>query len=231
MEYPIDRITNNQLDDIIVLSKFQYNSMSISLPYEYVSALIYLNWSDVLFALNNGFFSASSAVAQALNELVSAEHVAPTVMDLACMSFDETTYNGYDIYAAVSTLAQMSPEPSRGETEEKMLYVLLNSIYKARRWFVDPLQAIAIIYDDFGFPSSISDLVKYMPNKKNEMGLDEGGERYLFQRWKSYLEKKQELYTPQSLDCYTLSACYCRSRSGHEPRIEINISTDQLIQE
>lgn len=43
------------------------NSLNISLPYDYVTNLINLTWSDLLFAVEQGYMSREAAVEHAIN--------------------------------------------------------------------------------------------------------------------------------------------------------------------
>jgi hypothetical protein len=68
----------------------------------------------------------------------------------------------------------------------------LRWLYDNRDRFPDPLQEVAEVYADFGYPESISGFVKYLPPSDGyqpELHTKEENQQRLYQHWREYLDK------------------------------------------
>lgn len=80
MEYQIKKLTDKQIDKLILESKFPMNSLSIFIPYSYALKLVDLNWSDMLFAIENGYFTHQSAIEHAIAEIEKNENYSQAIL-------------------------------------------------------------------------------------------------------------------------------------------------------
>jgi hypothetical protein len=192
MEYQTKMLTEDQMDKLICESKWPMNSLSILIPYKYAKNIVKLNWHDILFAIENGYFSLESAVEHATLEVQNNESCQDVVVELACLLSDQTNRNS--IYPYISKLANAETDKKKRQSKEKIMYVLLNWVFEHKNKYSDPLKVVEIIYDDFGFPESISSFVQYMPTDSLDLGSVELNRERLFNEWKSYLITQEKFW-------------------------------------
>lgn len=193
MEYQINKITNEQLDKLAIESNLPMNSLRISIPYSYFSKLVELNWYDVSFAIENGFLSHHSAIEHAIIELENNENYSQTVLDLACLSPEEAIHP-YSIQQYLGELAKQVADEAKNETKSKVMYILLNWVLEHKECYKDPLKVVEFIYDDFGFPKSIVNFVRYKPIDQPLLSTMEANAERLYNNWKDYLNKQAHFW-------------------------------------
>ena len=192
MELSINKITNEQIDILILNSKSATNSLGIVWPYHFAFESTNLNWYDISFAIENGYLSHKSAIEHAEFEL-SNEEYPKNVLDLAILTADEAIYP-HSIQPYVTELAEMVSEQEKSMTKNKMLYLALKWIFEHKANYEDPLKVIEIIYSNFDYPKSISHFVRYMPMVGPDLGSTELNVERLFSSWKSFIEKQEILF-------------------------------------
>ena len=192
MESQTNKISNKQIDKLVIESRFPMNSMSIIIPYSYISKVVNLNWYDIKFAINNGFMYHQSAIEHAMVELENDD--SQNVLDLACLSLEETTYP-HSIHPYVDELANKTEDQDQNKTKEKFLYVLLNWVFENKECYEDPLRVVELIYEDFNFPKSIVNFVRYMLTTQPILATMEENIKRLFDNWKNFLDAQKIKYS------------------------------------
>ena len=187
MEDLTNKITNEQLDELVIKSNCPMNSLGIVIPYSYFSGLVKLNWYDILFATDNNYLSQKSVVEHAVVEMDENPNYQKTVLDLAILSPDEVAL-AYEIHKPLIELAKQVSDEEKCGSKSKILYVLLKWIFENRECYLDPLTVVEIIYADFNYPESIISFVRYMPSTKPLYGTTEANIEQMYNNWKSYLE-------------------------------------------
>ena len=189
MEFQIKKLTNDQIDKLVLDSKLSMNSLSISIPYSYVIELVDLNWNDILFAIENGFLLQDSAIEHAIIEIEKNEKYSQAVFDLACLSPTQTI-DKESIFLNIKKLANLISEDLKRQSKDKIMYVLLNWVFEHRDHYSDPFRVVEIIYDDFSFPAAISSFVRYLPSDQTDLDSVDSNKEKLYKNWKKYLDKQ-----------------------------------------
>jgi hypothetical protein len=193
MELPIDKITNKQLELQLDSSKNDMNSLSIILSYDFAIEFADLNWYDILFAIDNEYMTNQAAVEYAVSLFVQNEVCPQTVIDLICLSPNEVE-DTYSLRPYIAELASEVSEQKKGETKQKLLYLILQWNFDQQTKYVDPLCVVEIIYADFGHPKNISHFVRYMPMIGPDLGSLELNIKRIFNNWREFLERQKALY-------------------------------------
>lgn len=194
MEYPFKKITNEQLDKLFIKSKLPMNSLMISIPYSYFSKLVELSWYDILFAIENGFLSHQSAIEHAIIELKDNKNYSQIVINLASLSPDEAVLCRDLIKQYVNELAKPISDEAKVQTKNKVMYILLHWVYEHKEYYEDSLSVVELIYDDFDFPKSIANFVRYMPPEQPLLSTVEANIERLHKNWKDYLDKQAQYW-------------------------------------
>lgn len=182
MENRIEYFTNDLIDKMVSESEFPMNSLSIQIPFSYALELVNINWNDILFAINNGYFNNASAIEYAII-LLGKDEENEKILDLACINSSEITKEEL-LQEYVIELADTVPEREKEETKDKIMYVLLNLLFDNKNTFEDPLSAIEVVYDDFNFPKLIENFVRYMQiEKENSISIV----KQYYNNWEKYL--------------------------------------------
>lgn len=191
MEKRIKYFTNDLIDNLVSESEFPMNSLSIQISFSYASKLININWNDILFAINNGYFNNASAIEYAVI-LLGKDEENEKILDLACINSQEITKEEL-LQEYVIELADTVSEKEKEETKDKIMYVLLNLLFDNKNTFEDPLSAIEVIYDDFNFPKSIENFVRYMQiEEENSVSIVE----MYYNNWEKYLCSQKSRFSP-----------------------------------
>lgn len=136
------------------------NTLALELPYAFASQAARLFWSDVLLAIDVGFFQPEAAAEHALAVLV--EDSPQEVLDLAIME----PWEASDLLAVrpvVQKLARAEEPWRREEAFDKSNYLVLRWLYENRDQHEDQGGLIDTVYDDFHFPNAMRGLVSYLP--------------------------------------------------------------------
>jgi len=190
----------DQVNQIIVDDSCTMNTLCISFPYEYASGVINLNWHDIIFAITHGFLDHRAAIEHAQIELGNDDY-PQTVLDLACVSRDESIFP-HSISPYIDELAAMVDEKRRGQSEERVMYILLKWVYEHGAciddpYYDDPLNVAESIFHDFGFPDSIIKFAawRYNPTNEPDLGSNKKNTARLFDYWNKFLVKQQSLWS------------------------------------
>ncbi len=165
------------------------NTLNLVLSYDYVKSLLNLNWRDVLYAIDHGFFSTQAAIDYAVELIGKEQEPSQSVIALACLD------KGESIHPHIDELASQPSEHEDSISQKKFLYAILNWVYEHREQYEDPLEMVEIIYADFDYPEEIAGFVRYMPVSDPVLGSLELNRERLFNKWKDYLEKQKSRYS------------------------------------
>lgn len=188
MENQIKYFSNDLIDKMVIENNCPTNSLSIKIPFSYATNLVNINWNDILYAMENDYFDKASAVEYAVLLLVNGSS-DERIIDLAGLNVHEITKEEI-LQKFVVKFAYRESSENKKEAKEKIMYILLNLLYENRGIFEDPLKAVEIVYDDFGFPKIIANFVRYMPIEKNESG----SETQMYEQWKNYLNNQKNRF-------------------------------------
>lgn len=194
MEKSTNKLTNGQLDRLIIESTHSMNSLGIQIPYSYFNNLVKLNWYDILFAIQNAYLPFKSAIDHALKEIEENVHYHEVVLELAMLSPNDINLN-YEIDKYIVQLAELVSDDDKCETNEKMLFCLLNWIFECQKEYDDPLRVVEIIYDDFEHPDLVRSFVRYEPSPYTVLNSQDENINRLYSNWKDYLKAEAKKYT------------------------------------
>jgi hypothetical protein len=178
------------------------NTLNITLSYSYISGLTNVTWNDILYGIQKGYLPNDSAIEYAVDVIKSESNVTDTVLELASL------FKGESISPYIECLSQEIDSQNDEVTKDKFLYILLHWIYEHQELYSDqinkdypnPLYAIEAVYDDFGFPKSISHLIYYLPTTEPKLKSVELNTKRLYERWKEYLDAQRVKYKGVSDD-------------------------------
>lgn len=171
---------------------YPMNTLNISIPYSYAMDAANLNWCDILFSINHGFLSYDAAIEHAEYELGKYNPASENILNLAMLSIEKTF--PHSIHPYIDELAAELPDSERRKAKEKIMYVLLKWVYDHRSNYADPLGVVEYIYDDFNFPESISDFVRRLPMRGENLGSIERNTDRLFNRWERFLDEQKKIW-------------------------------------
>lgn len=194
MENRIKYFTNDLIDKLVSESEFPMNSLSIQIPFSYALELVNINWNDILFAIHNGYFNNASAIEYAVI-LLGKDEENEKILDLACINHPKITKEEL-LQEYVIGLADTVPEKEKEETKDKIMYILLKLLFDNKNTFEDPLSAIEVIYEDFNFPKSVENFVRYMQiEKENSISIV----KEYYNNWEKYLRSQKSRFNPKEL--------------------------------
>ena len=135
-----------------------------------------LTWSEIAVLLDKGLIKNSACVDIAANQL--GTNSDELLVELACLDPDEP----------ISPLVEKLVKRESQEVDElKVLKLVLKWIYENREKLDDPLGKLEEVYADFNYPSSISHLVRYMPNDSPDLGSIELNESKMVSELKKFV--------------------------------------------
>lgn len=169
------------------------NSLNITLSYDFLSNLVEINWYDILFSIENSFLSYQSAIEHAIKTI--DESSSQDVIELTLLKF-ESNVLPYSIHPYIDILANSVSYKQKSQTQDKILYVILSWLFKHKHEYnYNNLQnKIDIIYADFGYPKSMSNLCSYTKHSpKSFMSIKSPIDR-LNKEWLKYLKEMELLF-------------------------------------
>lgn len=165
------------------------NTLNLSIPYSFVVNLVNLTWSDLLFAIKQGYLTSEAATEHAMY-LISEEQIpSQDVIALAWLK------KGEDICPYFDKLSALMSVEDNDIAEEKILYVVLKWVFENKEHYADPFEVIETIYADFDYPEEISQFVRYMPSNQPLLDSSELNRERLYKNWSDYLEKQKKRYS------------------------------------
>ena len=199
MESPTSKISIGQLCRQLEKNrqgynnKYDMNTLCLTLPYSYASQLVDLNWYDISFAIDNGYFPHEVAVEHAFALMLEDEAQPQPVLDLICLYPEEIRYPHYT-QPFVSELANAISEQEKSVAKQKLLYLVLNWYFEHREDYTDPLGVVELVYADFGYPKDVSKFVRYMPIPEPALDSTELSIARIYDKWRRFLETQKKLF-------------------------------------
>lgn len=193
MEKLTNKLTNKQLDKLILESTLPMNSLGIQIPYSYFFDQVKLNWYDILFAIENVYLPLKSAIDYAIKEIEENPNYHDRVLDLAMISPSDISSNE-EISNSIVQLAELVSDDDKSRAKEKILFVLLRWIFENQKNYEDPLKVVEVIYDDFDFPEIIKGFVRYEPSPYTIHGVMDENIKRLYNNWQDYLNTQTVKY-------------------------------------
>jgi hypothetical protein len=166
------------------------DSLSVVLPYDFVTMRIKLTWRDILYAIDRQFLSPNAAIEHAIIELSKIEEFPQSLLDLASLNKNES------IHPYLDQLADLEPEQPIEDIDEKWIYLILAWVFENRDNCSDPFGIVEQIYADFNYPEQISAFIRYMPSDEPDLGSPELNEARLYKKWEDYLKERDNKYNP-----------------------------------
>jgi hypothetical protein len=158
--------------------------LSLKIPLDFIeSRLGELTWRDVQFGLENELLDPAAVPGVAAAALDQRDPPAG-VLELAIAE------PGDPVLDEVSRLGQAEP-PARFPSERKWLYLVLAWLYERRAELANPLETVEIVYAEFGYPTSITGFVRYMPADEPIPPTLELAEARLMERWAGFLAEER----------------------------------------
>ncbi len=179
MKYKVNEMAHN--------AKSSKNTLSIAIPFAYAEKIIQMNWGDIVFGIENGYFDRKTAIEHA--KTVVSDDPEQELIDLLCLSPPEVNY-GNLLLNLVAHLADKLSAKDKEQTKEKFLYLTLRWLYDNKDEFDDLLAALDIIYDDFDFPKSVN-FLGYVSEK--DLAKITGT---MYDRWREYLDNQRRRFLP-----------------------------------
>lgn len=164
------------------------DSLSVVLPYDFVTKKVQLTWRDILYAIDRQIFLPKAAVEHAIIELSNVEDFTQPLLDLASLTKNES------VQPYMYELANLEPEQPNENIEEKWLYLILAWLFENRGNYSDPLGIVEQIYADFNYPTQISAFIRYMPSDEPDLGSSGLNEARLYKKWEVYLKEQEKKY-------------------------------------
>ena len=183
-------ISNSMINEIACNSECKKNLLGIEIPFKYALNLVKLNWNDILFAISNDYFKYTCAIDYSITQL-NNEVVDNDILNLACTSPDEIIKEEV-IEKFVLKFASLVSTEEKNKTESKVLYLLLSWLFEKKHLFQDVSLVLAIIYDDFGRPKSISNLINYLPDEEVYKVNFYNYQEKLYYNWNNYIKSQKD---------------------------------------
>lgn len=184
----INKISNNEIDKIVLDSKNSHNSLNIKITVERAVELTDLNWNDIIFGMQYDYFDIKSAVDFALL-LIKNGAKDKYVYEISFLNPSSVRKEEF-IEQYQRLFSKINHNYTTQESKDKILFLLLAFLFEQRNSFENPFHIIEIIYDDFGFPQSISCLIPYMQPDGESDSMDR-----LYDNWKGFIYNSPFLKT------------------------------------
>jgi len=195
--------TGNEIFDrvnkMIKETPYPMNSLRFSVSYRFAAKVVDLSWSDVLFAITQGFLKHQDAIEHARNMLENNE-CAQAILDLACISPEEAIFP-HSIHPFIDELASFESQEMRSVAQEKIMFVLLKQVFEQgtgidEPFYDDIINVATIIDHDFSSPKSISHFAGQRSRIVSESNSNEPyiDRKELLSRWKQFLDEQHILW-------------------------------------
>lgn len=142
------------------------------------------------FAIKRGLLHSSFSVDFARDWAASSASLLPNVDEIAAAASSGPSFE------QVQKLASSEPPSDPNILNSKWLYLALAWLFEHRSECPDPLDEVAALYSDFGYPSEIEHFVRYMPMVGPRLGSHTEYARRLYEYWKRYLVLAAERFHP-----------------------------------
>ncbi len=185
-----NQVAENRTNETKIDTTFPMNKMNIAVPYSYAMKLVDLNWNDVLFAIEHGYFSCEEAVEFAKNEISQNSEAFYAVFDLAGLTPSIKNYEDV-VHEYVIEFSNRVPKKEKRDSQDKIMYVLLSWVFDHKDEYEDPLLVIEAIYEDFNSPVEISEFTRKIPDIEDESVTFEQEMEIFYENWSKYLREQK----------------------------------------
>lgn len=159
-------------DDLV---KFQISA-------SFVAGRVTLRPDELKYGYERRWLDDAGVVGVAEAALVRGETLVAPMDELALLLSDD--------YGRIPELiAEVSDGP--GLPGRVWLYLALAWVHANKQEFADPLGIVEMLYADFGYPSEIEGIVRYMPTPPGEAS----GLEAIEDRWSDYLARQQKEFS------------------------------------
>lgn len=159
------------------------------IPADFIIARVELYPGELAYGYAHGWLDEAAVVDLAANSLGKSSSTPRLVQELGILLRDDL-----DKVPGLISEIKTSEERDPGEV---WLYLALDWINDHQDQFDDPFETIEMLSADFGFPTEIEDLVRFMPPKKGaEIGLPA-----IQKRWNEFLLRQSEWYATRPYLC------------------------------
>ena len=185
MEYQIECLSNDKIDQLVIDSQYCHNSLSIVIPYSFIRRKISISWNDLFFFINNGYLKRISAIEYAIDNL-STTTSDKRVIRLACSDEYDTLEKYFMMY--VEELANEESLKQKELSKDKVLFVVLSWLYDNRIKIENPIRVLDILFDDFDYPLLLQKTLD------NIHGLDDQyrSNEYIYNMWYTLINQIQD---------------------------------------
>lgn len=156
------------------------------LPASFIQERVILTAAEMALGPERGWLRPNDLVDLTLEKLKVGVRITPAEEEIAL-----TLPEDLDQVADLIPKLNVSSEPLE-ERQRVWLYLILDWLLHHGNAVQDPFEIIELLYDDFGHPDEIRDLVRYMPVPPDEAAstIDE--------RWRDYLERERLHYAARN---------------------------------
>ena len=143
---------------------------------------VILTPAEMAFGFDRGWLQPSDIVELALAKLKSGLQITPLEEEIALKLPED-----FPQVADIVSRLEVSDEPME-ERQRVWLFLALDWLLHHRDEVDDPYEIIEFLYDDFGHPEEIRELVRYMPR------LPGAAPQTMDERWQVYVENERRRY-------------------------------------
>jgi hypothetical protein len=155
--------------------------VKFSVPAAFVVSRVRLEPGELAYGYAHGWLDEASTVGVA-EGLVAAGAASAPIEELASLFKS-------DLWRVQQVVDEIESDPD-AEPERVWLYLALAWLHDHKDQYADPLQIIEMLYSDFGYPTDIEGLVRFMPPPPGSPT----GVEAIEARWSEYLQRRLDEY-------------------------------------
>ena len=149
---------------------------------------VILQWSDVVWGVENGAFTWKDVRTFALHRMTDPRSNTFDIENsIASLNKNEAS-EMMDLARAAASSGMMVAD---GQEQEKWQFLLLKWVYENRNLFSYPFGVVDELYAEFGYPESVESFVAFLPPKDGWEPLKHTAtenENRLLKNWRVYIE-------------------------------------------
>lgn len=176
------------------------NSLEIEIPYSFIRNKVSLTWNELYYGIEYGFLTPEEAINKAEEEILEETELSGPLFELACL------YKG-ESYLIIQYITKLIDKEYFGNDDniqyvkEKWLFIVLawlyensekyNILYSEQEYSLHSIgEKLMIVWDDFGFPDVIEELVDLAPSFDGTSN----DARFIYSlnlTWQKYLKREE----------------------------------------
>lgn len=186
-------ITIENIKELTTENYCPKNTLEISIPYDFITEAVDLNWYDILFAIGHKYLNHRGAIEHAQWKL-EEEGYPQAVLNLACLTKEEAVFP-HSIHPLIDELVLMENIEVVEKAEPKLIYALMKWVFENRASYEDVFEVITSICSDFLLPKSIIHFAWFRePGIGPTFGSAEENEAWIFDQWAKYLDEQEKIW-------------------------------------